>query len=55
MKHALTYIAVAAVLTVTAGAYLLHGPGVALVVMGGLFLALSVYSAERINNVPDQD
>lgn len=53
MKHLLSYVATASVLTVGAGVYLVWGLGVALAVTGGLFLGLSVYSAERINNVPD--
>jgi hypothetical protein len=55
MKHALSYIATVAALTVAAGAFLTFGLGIALMVVGGLFLGLSVYSAERINNVSDTD
>ena len=55
MKHLLSYVAAASVVSVGAGVFLVWGIGIALVVTGGLFLGLSVYSAERINHVPHTD
>ncbi len=55
MKHLLSYVAGGAVLLIGVGIFLLEGIGTALVIVGALILALSVYSAERINNVFDQD
>jgi len=54
MRHFLTYAAVGSIVCITVGVFLQWGLAVALIVTGVLFLCLSVYSAERIANVPDQ-